>query len=275
MDRIWTRHFRLPPPPATAPPDPDAPPSPDVHAPEANALKSRLLPPPPAGGPPALEGMRITQATLATAIGQGGCFGLAFALLNQLRVRGNPAVMGVAGLVLPSLAGYLTAPAQRSLFEALDFESTQPPQRARWHEAIPSVCFYAVNLLHAQGRFLARPVPGTPGAAITTLLVSMTSTALAGAACEASAQWVGGKPTPRPDDGEVHRTGVGRALALLPMGLANLRIAAHLTQAGRVPDAFRMRPLQVGLIGWAVRKDLTPPEPDGASRHEPAPTDDA
>lgn len=270
MDRIWLRHMYFPPPPA--PPQPPAGPvdtgSADLRCPQPQAVQARLLPHSQEGPPPRKDPQALAKAAVATAIGQGSCFGLAFALSNHLRLRGNPAVAGVAGFVLPSLAGYLTAPAQRALFEALDFQSTQPPRRARWHEFIPSVCIYTVNMLYANARFLPRPVPGTPGAALTTLALSMAGTAAAGVACEASAQWAGGRPAPMPDDDEIRRTAVGRALSLVPMGLANLRLVAHVTHLGRVPEALRMQPLQIGLFTWgALRKDLMPPGPDGDLTH--------
>lgn len=277
MDRIWTRHFRISPPSGDAPATAAGPaPGPDLRPPEPQAVKSRLLPVDAGAGPARLRAVPIAKATVAGLIGQGGCFGLAFALSNHLRVRSNPAVAGVAGLMVPVMAGYLTAPAQRAMFEALDFRSTQPPARARWHEAIPSVCIYAVNVLYAQARFVPRPVPGTAGAAATTLLLSMAATALSGALCEASAQWVGGRPDPIPDDGEVRRIGTGRGLSLVPMGLANLRATAYTTHFGRVPEGFRMRPLQIGLVGWAIlRKDLIPPDPEGGQPHAPPAPPDA
>lgn len=289
MDRITASRFRVLPPNDGAEPLAESagttPPAPTHRAgdPQCPAhpatTKARLLPPAapaPSPTPPTLDAQRIGQSTLASAIGQGGCFGLCFSLLNHLRATSrNPALNGVAGLVLPPAFGYLTAPAQRAMFEALSFEPTQPRHRARWHEFIPSVAIYATNVTYAHLRCLPKPAPGTPAAAGVTLLLSATGTGLAGMLTEATAQWGGGKPEPLPDDDEVRRTGTGRALSLVPMGLANLRTVAYLTHANQVPSYFKMRPLQIGVVGWGFRKDVTPPPPrpttaDGVP-HDPSP----
>lgn len=287
MDKTSGSSFRATPPAGGTPqtpgrvPDPD-PPGGGLCVPQSEAAKARLLPADTNGG--GLDAERIGKGAIATAFGQGTCFGTAFAFINHLRFKGKayPKLNTGVGALLPAFTGYLTAPAQRAMFKALDYQSTQMPQDSLAHDAIPSVMLYAVNIAWARATFLPKPAAGTPAAAGVTLMLSMVGTGLAGAASEAIAQWAGGKPAPLPDDDEVHRKGVGRAVSLLPMGAANFKAWGYVQQLGKIPDDFKRRPLQIAVVGWAFRNKLmpepslpavptTPLDPDGAAHNEPPP----
>lgn len=266
MDKTSSSSFRVtapaegPPPPA----EPGAPPSPGgpcVQQPKR--VKARLLPVQASEG--ALDAERIGKGALATALGQGSCFGSAFALVNFLITKGKayPFANGVMVAVLPPLTGYITAWAQRETGKALDYRPTQMPQDSLPYYCIPSASLYMVNISYARSKLLPKPTPGTPGAAGVTLMLSMLGTGLSGAISEVTAQWAGGKPGPLPDDAEVHRKGLGRAASLLPAGAAYARSAAYLKQQGKIPDDFKKIPFYLALAGfpWATYLAPKPPAP--------------
>lgn len=242
--------------------------------------RARLLPgepPEPHGPGQPLDGARIVKGAVSTAIGQGSCFAFALATINHLRVKGaaHPWCNVIVGGMLPALAGYMTAPGQRAACKTMDYRPTQMPSDSLAHDAIPSFVIYGVNKAYARAAFLPKPVPGTPAAAFSTLMVSLVSTGLSGAISEATAQWAGGHSPPLPDDDEMHRKGIGRAYALLPMGPANVVAARYVAQLGKVPDHFKTRPLEIALIGWACRNWLMPVPVAAEPLADPGPQDGA
>lgn len=261
----------------------------ELCVPCPEGVKLRVLPPGAGEADPAreLDLTSVFKGALATMTGQGLCFGTAFATINHLRAdaKASPRLKCAAGGLLPAIAGYLTAPAQRATYKLLDYESTQMPEPSMWHEAIPSFALGLVNYGYLwSGAKIPKPVPGTPAAAGVTFMLSMIGTGLAGAAAEGTAQWAGGQPAPIPDDKEVHRKGVGRAACLVPMGAANCAL-----QLGMLPANGRLLPLHMALAFWILRNPASdwlmgppssptiakmPPTPDGAAPHEPPPGHD-
>ena len=195
MDKTSSSSFRVTA-PAEGPSLPAEPGGPCVQQPQR--VKTRLLPVQAHDG--TLDAERIGKGALATAIGQGSCFGLAFALLNHLRTHGKayPFLNAGAGAVLPALTGYLTAPAQRAMFKALDYRSTQMPQDSLAHDAIPSFVLYGVYSAYGRSTVLPKPPPGTPAAGGVTLVVSMVGTGPGGAISEVTGQGGGGEGGPLP-----------------------------------------------------------------------------
>lgn len=230
------------------------------NANDARTLRDNIGPPTPNDG--AYEGLdlhRIGQNALVSSIAQGGSFGLAFSLNNYLRANAHPFIKQLAGFLSPILAGFLTSPAETAVRHQTGMQPTALPQGASsgWHDAIPSVVLFSINKAYAKSRRLPKFAPGTPAGMATTMLLSVVGTGLAGALGEAAAQRTGGRGEQSPlDTRATIERGMARAATLVPMGGANLYAARHLVQKGQLPPNLGLKPLGIGVVGWAGRNKL-------------------
>lgn len=302
MEKTSGSSFRATPTAGGMPPAQD--PAPGIHSkgkppgelcvPDPESAKARLLPPGAREAEPAraTDWKSVFKGALATMMGQGLCFGTAVGTLNHLRLK-SPAYprlnYAVAGL-LPPLTGYLTAPAQAHWHKVLDYKSTQMPQESLLHDAIPSMTLLAVYRGWSAQALVPKPVPGTPAAAGVSVMLSMIGTGLAGAMCEATAQWAGGQPAPPLDDETVHLKGLGRAVALTPMGAGSMKAVHYVLRLGKVPQGRTSDVLYLALGSWILRNKVSDAikrlqsfpavpapssAPDGAEQNEPSPDNNA
>lgn len=225
---------------------------------EALALRERICPPDNREDL-ALDAERIGKNAMISALAQGGCFGLAFSLNNYLRVNGNPVIKQLSGFLSPVLGGFLTSPAETFVRDQVGMQPTALPngKPAWWHDAIPSVVLLAINKAYAKSKRLPKFGPATPSGMVTTALLSVVGTGLAGALGEAAAQGAGGHQPQRPlDTRATLERGIARATTLVPMGAVNLYAARHLVHKGQMPPNLGLKPLGVGVAGWAGRNKL-------------------
>lgn len=228
---------------------------------EASRARERVMPQgqPDPGEPERFDKRRIGQNAMVSAISQGGCFGLAFALNNYLRLKAPPMIKRLSAIMSPLLAGFLTSPAEKLTRDKVGMQPTRASSLTLLHDAIPSVVLYAVNAAYVHARKLPKFAPNTRAGAATTLLLSIGSTGLAGALSEAAAQASGGKPMAPLTRPEVVSRGLRRALCLTPMSRANLTSANHVIREGRVPPELALAPLKAGTFGWIFRNRPKPP----------------
>ncbi len=227
---------------------------------EAQALHGRIGPGVAADGPGhALDMRRVGRNALVSALAQGSCFGLAFSLNNYLRATARPLIKQLAGFWSPVLAGFLTSPAETAVRRMTGMNPTAPPEGSSgmWHDAIPSVVLFAINKAYATSRRLPKFAPGTPAGMATTVVLSVIGTGVAGALGEAAAQKAGGRREQSPlDTRATIERGMARAATLVPMGATNLYAARHLVNKGQLPPNLGLKPLGVGVVGWAGRNKL-------------------
>lgn len=206
-----------------------------------------------------LDLSRVGRNAMVSAIAQGGSFGLAFSLNNYLRVTAHPIIKQLAGFLSPIVAGFLTSPAETAVRKVTGMNATALPEGSSswWHDAIPSVVLFSINKAYAKSRRLPKFAPNTPAGMGTTLLLSVVGTGLAGALGEASAQKAGGHREQSPlDTRATIERGMARAVTLVPMGAANFYAARHLVNKGQLPPNLGLKPLGVGVTGWAGRNKL-------------------
>lgn len=227
---------------------------------QAQAIHDRVGPCVPASRPDrVLDGGRIGRNAMVSALAQGSCFGLAFSLNNYLRATARPFIKQLAGFLSPILAGGLTSPAETAVRRMTGMNPTALPEGTSgvWHDAIPSVVLFAINKAYAKSCRLPKFAPGTPAGMATTVLLSVVGTGVAGALSEASAQVAGGRREQSPlDTRATIERGMARATTLVPMGAANLYAARHLVNKGQLPPNLGLKPLGVGVVGWAGRNKL-------------------
>lgn len=214
---------------------------------------------PDPGAPSRFDKRRIGQNAMVSAISQGSCFGLAFALNNYLRLKAPPMIKRLSAILSPLLAGFLTSPAEKLTRDKVGMQPTRASSLTLLHDAIPSGVLYAVNAAYVHSRKLPKFAPTTPAGAATTLLLSIGGTGLAGALSEAAAQASGGQPMAPLTRPEVVSRGLRRALCLTPMSRANLTSANHVILEGRVPPELALAPLKAGTFGWIFRNRPKPP----------------
>jgi len=223
---------------------------------EAQALQQRIGPDSTGLDPDRpLDLQRVGRNAMVSAIAQGGCFGLAFALNNYLRAAAGPVVKQLSGFFSPIVAGFLTSPAETAVREKTAMHATALPEGSStlWHDAIPSVVLFSINKAYAKSRLPKFP-PGSRAGMATTMVLSVAGTGLAGALGEGAAQTAGGRVTQRPlDTRATIERGLARGATLVPMGAANCYAARHLVRKGQLPPNLGLKPLGIGVVGWAGR----------------------
>lgn len=225
---------------------------------EARTIRDCICPP-PRDESRSLDTRRIGQNALISALAQGGCFGLAFSLNNYLRINARPLIKQLSGFFSPIVGGFSTSVAEGVVRDKVGMQPTALPsgQSTWWHDAIPSFVLLTINKAYAKSRCLPKFGPATPAGMATTALLSIVGTGLAGALGEATAQGAGGQQAqPRPDTKAIVERGVTRAATLVPMGAVNLYAARHLIANGQMPPNLGLKPLGVGVAGWAGRNKL-------------------
>lgn len=225
----------------------------------------------PAAARRRLEAGKVLWCGLASMLGQGAVFSGTLAMVNFLRLTGNPVIKVAAGGLIAA-GGAATAPADQAARALLDCKPTPLDEPTLATDSIASLALLFVNLFYLRAPFLPKFAANTLRGAAATSAVTLTACGVAGAANELAAQWAhAARPTARDSTppADLTRVAWGRFLSLIPMGLFNQVPAAYITQAGRVPAWAVPLPITVGTAGWTLRRVLMPPEP-GACADPPA-----
>lgn len=239
--------------------------------------------PPTARAPdPGVDPARVLKNAAASAVALGSCFGTMTALNNAVRAQPgmSPAIKILTGL-LPSASVFPTPWVEDGMRRALGTTATYPVAPTLAHDAVAGAALFLFNTACARSRSVPKFSAHSRAGAAATVLQTTVATLFAGAASEATAQWMNhherGRPDAPSEPPPLDNTSkaIGRTLSQVPAASLQTGLA-FMTEA--LPKTWSLLPMGVVTGGWCLRRvaavcvqSAYPPQTTAASPRAPGP----